>query len=250
MKFETAYHNAKHCSFRPDQIASIQIISMSDYVKDYKDYFVCPECYQAKLAFVNARTPHFRSYPESLHKEGCSIAQEEMDAQTFNGELKNAKETTIAREMDSILITLLSKREKQNNTASKNNLKQVSSHPSKHKKPISKRKRPPRKRIDLPLNDEDFDCYKFFYGDVNLTWEDSSDGTYKKILLFSPETKKLLCKIKVTNLVYFYIPEEYKQPKKFSCHIVFLAKIPYPLNDRSYYSCFLQLGQYIKLVKI
>lgn len=250
MKFEESFCTNKCKTFTIDEIAYIHNMNLKVFANEYKDYLVCPECHKANLSYNNATTPYFRAYPKAIHKEGCSLIQEEMtekQAIKFIGDKKN--NASIIRQMESILAILILDepepyplpkpkchlRITPNNTESKSNLLYNST-------------RFPRKRIDIAFRPEDYDCYKFFYGKVILQWEkDNTKGRYK-MLLFHPKTKKMICKILVSNTVYSYIDNKYKFPYKYICNIVFLATF-IENKEHAYQTTSLRFGHYLSLIK-
>lgn len=108
-------------------------------------------------------------------------------------------------------------------------------------------KRFPRKRIDTIFREEDFDCNKFFYGDVLMNWEEAEreNKHYFKLLLRHPITHKMLCVISVSDKVYKYIPSEHVFNGERSGKIVFLASLK--KTAKWYYRTWLLWSAYLKI---
>ncbi|MDD3231722.1 MAG: hypothetical protein PHE09_21310, partial [Oscillospiraceae bacterium] len=109
-------------------------------------------------------------------------------------------------------------------------------------------KRFPHKRIDAPFREEDFNCYKIFYGNVDYCWE--PDKQKGKILLYRTNENKLLCKITVSKGVAKYLPEKYKTVKRTSYTVAFVAKFDLNNNQcKSYLTTYLRYSNYFILDK-
>lgn len=233
MKFEEAFSTYDNCLHSIDEIAKLYTSNPKKFKANYNLSFVCPECYMAKLSFNNATTPYFKSYPHSVHDDDCELKQDEMScsvAERFSDDPDNAP--LIRRQMNSILNSLLKTDTVPYITlAQKDNTKM--SKCTKNTVALTTTKRLPRKRIDLPINDEDYNRIKYFYGQVLLKWEKDEKNKRYKILLCHREKGKLLCKISVSNTFYGYIPKDFKYPQSYNCNIVFMGTVK-KLEGKSY----------------
>lgn len=233
MKFEEAFSTYDSCLHSIEEIANLYSSNPKKFKVNYNLSFVCPECHIAKLSFNNATTPYFKSYPHAIHADNCELKQNEMSwsvAEKFSDNPDNA--TLIRRQMNSILNSLL----KTNPLSSVALAPKDNTKMSKCTKTIvatTTTKRLPRKRIDLPMNDEDYNRIKYFYGRVSLNWEKDEKNKRYKILLWHREKGKLLCKISVSYTLYGYIPTDFKYPKNYNCNIVFMGTIE-KLEGKSY----------------
>lgn len=245
-KFEEAY-----CSVDKENITVVEAKELHDnqiviYEMKYKDSFLCPECRKAKLSYVNAKTPYFRTYPNAEHEEDCQMQQDMMDndeAESFIDNRENKEK--VKRQMERLLRMLLTDKDETPKTPLGVNQPVIIRPVIGTGREIVRTKQLPRKRIDIPFTDRDFNCDKLFYGTVKLKWEDGNNDN-KKILLYHLTKHNLLCRIKVTSKVYKYIDKKYKSKESFDCAIVFAANF---LNniEKSYQSTSLQYGQLLML---
>lgn len=248
MKFEDAYCKFEHRIMPIHEVTFIYAKDPTNFSCNYKNSFWCPECRIAQLAYNNAATPYFCTYPNVSHADGCSLRQDEMGSRQAKSFVDNANNREIlTRQLDSLLHLLLSE-----NAAES---KRILSYSATRKPtvPLARAvtaagRRFPHKRIDTPFREQDIDCYKFFYGDVNLTWEKSNTGCGYKILLRNIKTDKFLCRINVTANVYPHIPNSYKSLTPFNCKIVFLACMQKTPNN--YLRTSLRWSEYIAIHRI
>lgn len=248
MKFEDAYCEFEHCVMPIHKVSFMYNIDAANFSNNYKNSFWCPECRIAQLSYHNAATPYFSTYPNSSHAGNCSLQQDEMsasDIKAFVGNNKNREK--IMRQMDSLMHLLLSETETTKSNVQSFNPFPKQAIPVTHIK-VTATRRFPRKRIDAPFRNEDFNCYKFFYGDVILTWEKNNACGGYKIILRSLETKKFLCRINITDRVYSYIHDDFKLSKPFACKIVFLACMQ--KTKKNYLKTSLRESNYLNIHKI
>jgi len=251
MKFEEAYSISHHSNYTIEEIAKIHEKSLETYVTDYKGYFACPECREAKLNFVNSKPCYFRTEQDDSHNDDCSLKQLTMSAHQTEGFVSNTEnKEKIGRQLQSIMTMLLSDkptavrttRVQSNATSSKKQSSSVSE--------SFREKQVPRKRIDTKFRNEDYDCYKFFYGKVRAVWEkDEKRPEYMKLLLFHAKESRLLCRIYITGKVFSHIPQPYKDLNQKVCEIAFLASFDSNRNstEKSYQSTSLRFGHFFIL---
>lgn len=247
MKFEDAFCDRVNRVISIQQAKSKFEKNAEEFAEDFKNNLWCPECRKAQLSFKNASTPYFSTYPNAHHADDCSLKQGELTS----GETKqfledNKNKSKIVRQVQSLLQVLL--QEQPVGSAPKSKRKSHSTvAPQKLEKDLNGQgKRIPRKRIDTPFCDEDFGCYKLFYGNVNLTWEKDKNAGYN-ILLRSMGGKKFLCRIRVTDKVFPHIPNDFYSTKAFDCKIVFLAEIR--KAEKGYGKAYLEWSEYLTLVR-
>lgn len=225
MKFEEVYCSFDNVQYTIDDIQVIFEKHSADFANRYKEYLLCPECKQAQLSYNNAKPPYFKAYPNAVHTLACSLQQEEMNdrqAQTFVDKKENVEK--IARQLKSVLRRLLVEK-----TASTNSKKGHTSDneisAKKHMLTIpAQAKRLPQKRLDRTFTEDDYNCYKIFYGDFALKWEHDKVLNIHKLLMFSDQTNKLVCKLKISDAVYKYLDIECTNLSSNLYKIVLLAK--------------------------
>lgn len=251
MKFEEAFSSYAQGFVTIDEIQNIYNSNPVEFTH-YIGSFFCPECRQAQLSYNNAAIPYFKAYPNAQHKIGCDLKQAELSkVAAFKFVCDPDNINLIQRQMQSLLnrffgtSTSLPPREKEKsdtptNIAGRAEGKQAAN------------KRLPQKRIDLPLGKEDFEYPKYFYGKARICWEkcERKEGTYK-ILLYHPETRKLLCRIAVSEKVYSHIVNEtkYRAFDQCVCGIVILGEAKAILN-KPYFTMVLKSSRHIRLEKI
>lgn len=250
MKFKDAYCTKLNTLFFIDEITRYYRTDKQFYKDNIEKNLICPECKQAQLAYNNAATPYLSAYPKSEHAEWCSLKQDELDPIQTDTFIRNPKnKEQISRQLESVLTMMLDTVPHASTKAIPKKSK-ISSSSSELVTPTKQlRKRIARKRIDLPFTEEDFNCYKLFYGSVRLQWEKEDDMEDYKILLRRQNTsdKRLLCRLWISPKVYYYLPIEFKFPKEFNCNIVFLAKIKN--KGKTYKDARIKISQYLSLTK-
>lgn len=250
MKFKDAYCTKLNRLLSIDEIIHYYRFDKQFYKDNIEKNLICPECKQPSLSYHNDSPPYLSVYPGAKHLDNCTLKQDEMtpvQTESFVANPKNREQ--ISRQLESVLTMMLDAvpNTYKNVTSKKAKISSIPSEvyiPSKQPK-----KRIARKRIDLKFTNEDFDCYKFFYGSVRLKWEEEKDTKDYKILLRRQDKsdKRLLCKLKISSKVYSYLPYEFKTPREFNCNIVFLAK--FADKGRSYQDTWIKTSQYISLTK-
>lgn len=242
-KFEDAFCSKSGRIIDIAEVSDLYASNPAEY-KKISDNLYCPECKKAKLSFVNGSTKYFRTFKGSLHNENCSLIQDLMNVKQTTDFIRNTENRdAILRQITSALTMLFNdnskKAIKKTNVTELDETQTITGVSTNYKK----RKRIARKRIDLPFSDEDFNAPKIFYGKVCALWE--KENNKYKLLLYSLKTKRLLCKIFVTEKVYQYIPEKYKLEKSFKCGISFLAN--FQKRVETYHITNLGHSDYIKI---
>ncbi|MGN0569267.1 MAG: hypothetical protein ACI4N4_02030 [Candidatus Fimenecus sp.] len=249
MKFKDAYCTKIQRLLSIDEITHYYRFDKQFYKDNIEKHLICPECRQPNLSYHNDAPPYLSVYPGAKHLDDCTLKQDEMtpvQTETFVENPKNREQ--ISRQLESVLTMMLDAVPTSHKKATPQKSK-ISSSPSDidvHSK--KSKKRIPRKRIDLQFTNEDFDCYKLFYGSVRLQWEKEDTEDYKILLRRQDKSdKRLLCRLKISSKVYSYLPNEFKTPREFNCNIVFLAK--FSNKGRSYQDTWIKTSQYISLTK-
>lgn len=228
-KFEKAYVNGRNTLISVEEIAYEFDHNRIRFENEIRGNLYCPQCKQARLSFRNARNPYLATYPHGKHTDDCDLGQEELSTDLVAEYVQNStNHDSIKRQQQSIMKYLLQEEntiekvskdsanpERTDYTATKKNKK------TERVKPI------PRKRIDLPLNGDDFETYKMFYGEVLLKFEKCRNSEKQKLLIWSSDDNiHFLCKIFVSRSVFEHLPAEHKRiicRKK--CKMVLLASL-------------------------
>ena len=245
MKFEESYSLAQKRVVLISEIVATFNTDMLAFSEMKKAGFLCPECRTARLSYHNAATPYFSTFPRAAHCMDCSLAQDVMDAQKVNEFVAEAEnKEQLVRQINSVMQVLIAENvndSKSHHHSLPETLKEEKT--SKQKSQTYENKRIPRKRIDTELAEDDFGCFKFFYGDVLAQWE--NDENEYRLLLRSTKEERFLCRIRVSPKVYYHISAEGKRFGKFQCKIVFLAQMK---KLGKYPSCKLIWSEYLKII--
>lgn len=251
MKFDEAYCETDMKTYTIEEISRLYNLHLDIFVKEYKDHFLCPECHTASLTFVNASIPYFRTYPNSKHLDDCFLKQEEMDQAQLKNYLADKDNTdSVNRQIQNALASLFVNNQEFNSDKEAGHMAYTSASPRSFES-IYERKRIPRKRIDLPFREEDFDCTKIFYGTVNLQWLKAKHSNSYKLILSSPTAHKRLCILAVTEKVYMNLNPTYKNQDFYLCNIAFLSEFQKERNESNNpLFSFLRTSQYLVIEKL
>lgn len=226
-KFEKAYFKGSNSPISVEEIANEFDNNRVRFENEIRGNLYCPQCKQAQLSFRNARNPYLATYPHGEHADDCDLGQEELSADRVVDYVHNSfNHDSIKRQQQSILKYLLQE-EKVIEKVTKDSTEPESTDYTATKKcKKTERVKPiPRKRIDLPLNGDDYETYKMFYGEVLLKFEKCRNGDKQKLLIWSSGDKvHFLCKIFVSSSVFEHLPAECKRiTYRKKCKMVLLA---------------------------
>lgn len=202
MKFEEALIKNQN------QIINInKIIDMKNnnelLLEKIKDDLYCPECGKAKLTlYLNVTNPFLKTKNNEVHNKNCSMIQPQLSEEEVTDIFNNSSYDELLPYMEKVLSLL---DEKQKNEEHSKELK------DKAKRKYKQQKRLPIKRIDRPLNDEDYNTIKWFYGNVNTKFDvvESEKGTIYWLNVMSLDGSQNYCNIKISKNVYGYLNRDY-----------------------------------------
>ena len=228
MKYEEAYCDVDKRSYTPEQVVDIRNTDVERYAQKIERHLLCPGCHLVPLSFVNTNRPHFRGYPYADHDTDCLNGKKEMDP----AEVKKLHETPlgeqqIKEQMARLVIQFL----RNNETTLAPGEQEVM---RKKKREIADIYRStkwqsdkvvPQKRIDRPLDEDDYNTEKLFHGRIKLTWEDMKDSSRKKLLMWDLKSNRLICRLHISDKVYGHLPQQYKQMKNRNVFIVFMTAL-------------------------
>ena len=228
MKYEEAYCDTEERSYTPEEVAYIWGNDTERYAQKIERHLLCPGCHLVPLSFVNTIRPHFRGYPYVDHDIGCIKGKKELEP----SEVKRLHETPDGEQQILAQINRLAIQFLRNNSS---DLELDAHHIVPNKKieitdlyrtiKWQPNKVVPQKRIDRPLDEGDYNTEKLFHGRVKLTWEDMKDSSRKKLLMWDLKTNKLICRLHISDKVYGYLPQQYKQIKSCGAYIVFMTAL-------------------------
>lgn len=236
MKYEEAYCSAENKTLTLDEIAYIFANDTERYACKLEGNLFCPGCRKVPLAFVNAKRPHFRGYPNVDHENGCIHTKDEMNPSEVKNLLDSpAGETEILHQMDRLLIQFL-----------RNNSGCIGSdsilHPGKitdddntlRSKRWKSNKVIPRKQINAPFTEDDYGVEKIFYGQGHIKWEAARTGDRQKLLVWGITTGRLICRLGLTNNVYKHLPQRYTQEQEYDAFVVFMTSLKKQDSEKSW----------------
>lgn len=236
MKFEYVFCSRLGENVYLGDVSEWYNFNTTAFLENY-NYLFCPECRQAKITYNNAKTPYFSTHKNCVHKENCYYIQDALTGKaTKNFVDDTANDENIKNQMKKALIDFMkepshknkvlqnnkeNESEKQNNVGSKN---------SKASKALH------RKSLNKKFDDDDYDCFKIFYGKFNIEWEYKNENckTFYNLLLRDLNTNRLMYKIKVTLPVYEHLPKEYKAENQFIGYIVITVSFSNESKSRNY----------------
>ncbi|MCR4926156.1 MAG: hypothetical protein K5917_07700 [Clostridiales bacterium] len=145
----------------------------SYFVEKIKDSLVCPECFVAQVGYNNDNPPYFSTYPNAQHAPNCTYTQDALSGDSARDFLKSNKNAqTIITQMHRVLDNMLEKKKTQ--TVKSNMPKNENPTHIKSNEPQNpqKTKRLMQKSLNREFFDDDYDCFKIFYGKFNMEWEE------------------------------------------------------------------------------
>lgn len=251
MKFEITYCIDRDKEFTIDEIAHIYRQDIVKFNYEYRNFLYCSECRKARLRYNNAKNPYFSAYPKVKHEENCSLAQDILSPKQSKQYIDDtANWSSVENQMDHLMLSLGTNRKKLNN-------KQDAVKPVHINTPnfytsrssIKQNTKLSQKRIDISWKPDDYDCYKLFYGTIFLRWEKTQNNKYK-ILMYSLDRDRLLCRLIVNQNVYPHIKEKYKSPNEYQCDICFLSLFKAENNIETIYkTSALYNSKFLKIIK-
>lgn len=176
----------------------------------YTKFLVCPYCKISNCEFVRSRnTVYFEMNEDQQHRPGCLYALEEYSQEKIKADIKKNKIAYLENALEMVY-----------------GLHQPFPIDYTQKTKTAFIRRVPQKRLET-MRKDDFYCYKIFYGKVIV--EPHFTETDKFYLLKSKENASVICKIKITDTTFKFLPVEYKlfsptQPR-FICFVGYFKKI-------------------------
>lgn len=247
MKYEDAYCELENDNFSIDEVTAIFCENPSRFAKRFEGHMLCPGCHKVMLSFVNAQSPHFRGYANMDHDPGCDFQKGEMpEAEVIALASSHARRSEIENQMNRLLIQLIGKSEGVE-TSTSIKLPAISpEHPS-----VKRRRQTntiiPRKQLNAPFSDDDYGKMKLFYGKVHIEWEKVRNENKWKLLVRAIATRRLICRLFLTQIVFQYLPGEYFQESEYDAHIIFFASLNRISDDKSWSQGQIQRSSFLKI---
>lgn len=227
MKYDDAFCETDKGIYTPESVAYIFNNDSERYAKNFDRKLFCPDCRKVPLSFVNGSRPFFRGYPNVDHAEDCLYKKDEMDSiEVRKLHDSPAGESEIVHQIDRLVIQFLRDNVGELDLDSRINRRRMNN--TGLDIPKTKwqcDKFIPRKQLGRPFTDEDYGVEKLFYGRVHIKWEEVKDDTRRKILIQGINTKRLICKLYVSEKVYMHLPSKSKNDRECDAFVVFLATL-------------------------
>lgn len=253
MKYDEVYCSEKDETCTIDEVAYVFNTYPEQFASDFDRKMLCPGCRKVHMSYVNADTPHFRGYKGEDHAEDCIYEKEEMDPT----EVKKLHddptgENAIIRQIDRLVIQFL--REGGQATGKGGIIKPSPPEDDQMvfpKKRWQNDKNIPRKQLNAPFRENDFENEKLFYGKVHIKWEQEINSDKMKILIYGIPSKRFICKLYISKKVYTHLPKEYTVKNERDVFIVFLTTLIQKDKQKSWgmgyllHSKFLSINQLV-----
>lgn len=199
MKFDSAYYNG---NFQRDytltELENLKENNWQDF-ENIRNHLYCPECRRAGIKAVCDNPFYLSSKPviknNLPHTSKCSHRYEAVTSLQYNKYSENLPNaTTINRRLKNLIRNAFFN-EQINHTdfllsVSKNNKNEIEEYDKQ--RPNASRSIP-RKMITERFYDEDYNCYKMFYGEVLLDWKNDYKDKAEVVLL--KLDKKYICSL-------------------------------------------------------
>lgn len=209
LKFYGAY-----CKCNNKVLSIKEILDLPN--SDYKNNLFCPFCKQAKLSLINTnKIIYLRTYKKQEHAEYCTLAQDNIDNKVLTEYLlDNSKREEVIDKLNKFAQDIFNKPHMAIEAISASiDIKEenILSSGINNNKTVNK-KYIPRQNITNGFLVQELGIYKFYYGELYLSWYGPSfknKGGYRKILAFTlHNTKNSIFSITMSSSVSEYLKEK------------------------------------------
>ena len=251
MKFEEAYVENMNEKKTIEEITFVRQMEPQTYKDISEQCFLCPQCLKARLIYVNGKIPYFRAKSKEVHEDNCLLRQDLMtvkQSEKFSLDINN--DLKAERQLESILFRLTESKQSMKKRIQKRDIESLENKNrllSSTQKVKTVSKRIGQKRLDYAFSDDDYDCYKYFYGSFIMSWEKATGTDKHKLLLWHIDNKCLVCKLFISGSVYKYIDVKYKQINQKKVYIAFLGIFKKPEVEKTYKFTYLQRSSLLKI---
>lgn len=190
------------------------------YMATYEGHLYCPECHKPQLTLVhNPETNEYflRGFPKQKHTEDCSKSFESVSKTLFDDFVEDPDSydfinTKLHKLIDklikkTILIKKASLIKVVNDKCIKDEITDEDITTRINVRNI------PTKSITAPFDDDDFDRYKLFYGDVDISLTKKENKQLKKdfyvLRIYRRNTNFTLCSLSMSESVAIHLNEDY-----------------------------------------
>lgn len=200
-----------------EELSSIISTNRREFIRKYDGHIFCPLCKIPQLTLVSGSKSgsyFLRGYRGQKHSEDCEFGFEDVSTKAFETFIadKNSKEYVNHK-----LRKLIDKMLRQKNVEEKVHLVKVHNNIITTQKILSIDKERtdirllPTKSITAPFQEDDYDCYKLFYGRCNIIINKiSNDGKpYYILKAYRPKDRQVVCKLSMSEDVGGYFTRNY-----------------------------------------
>lgn len=233
MKFEEAYVTGLDKTLDISELSLMKKTRFSDFTKICNNLY-CPECTEAKLVYVLSNPAYLRTHPNSEHNEDCSLKQEELSKKALASYIKENGADDLERHLQKLALKLTVTEEQSKKTINSKNKGQNTLHKSLLVSFKNKKYRFPQKKLDKTIKQDDLHTMKIFYGMVSVKWEYNSKLRINKLLLYSIEKRRMICRILINRETYYKIPKKMKFEEKNNCVVSFFSELS-PVEGSHYF---------------
>ncbi len=223
VKFDYAAFSPDGKSFEKISLEKIIELKLSDnmlFNKTYPNHLYCPECYKPQLVLVENKVKRYflRGYPNQQHANDCYkgfdlVSQKVFDTFLINSESTNFINKKLQKVIDKMLRNVKSNKDTfLIKVINKECLTEVI-----QEKEINKKsriiKQIPHKSITSPFDDDDFDVFKLFYGNVDIVLleKENKKNNEKFYVLefFKKNSKYKFCSLSMGTKIYYFFVKKY-----------------------------------------
>lgn len=238
LKYEEAYY-IPLCG-EPHYIKIEQLISeANNYKIKYSNRLYCPECHKPQLTLVERAPDEFclRGFQRQKHKPDCTKGLDVVSKKSFNEYIDNVSDFSINKRLSNILNRLLSKEEQPINPMAikikdgkciDSDVLSVNVLSSKNIKAV------PIKSLTAPFDDDDYGCYKIFYGDVDIVVSKKmsriNGNVFYVMNIFRRNSTFVCCSLSMSVGVASYLNKKYNilavaNEKRIGAYISFVTEL-------------------------
>ena len=187
-----------------------------EYAETYKNHLFCPFCKGPQLSLVrSSKTGKYflKTYSKQVHKQDCSykfksVKSELVDKLLINLDNNPANCKLVNSKLQSLIYKLKTNNDSLQPFLVKVSKSQILSDDINDKAVKTKRniRRLPIKSLSSPINENDMNTAKFFYGEVNAHVDQraskSKGNIFYAITINSITTNNYLCSIEMNKAIY------------------------------------------------
>ena len=216
---EAAYQtpNQQYETIKLEDAISKKEEDKQKFRQKYQDHLFCPECHIPQLTLVNLDGHYyFRGYPNQMHAPTCSKAFESISTETLQAfaALNDANQDFLLQRLQRFVHSLMRRANNaahplllqlQNNQITLNDIEPAN---------ICNRqliRRIPTKSITAPIHAEDLDCYKLFYGNVDIQYlkKENQDYSFFVLEFLRRRDSSLICSLSFSQRVAAHLETDY-----------------------------------------